>query len=135
MAFEIIQKRNRGAQTRSGEWGRVPCVAIVKGGMSFNHAAVEFYSLRDGGGVDIMVDREARIVAIKPLTAGDGCPNPHRLRSGGHKDTVSKTLTMCCKEIPRMFPDAVGRFYRLQMNPGLKIIQAELSPANEGKKL
>ncbi len=132
MTWTQILIHQRGRNHIKG-WLEYPAMRVGKGTVSFNTKAAEAYGLKSGDFVSFYIDRERGRVGIKCI---NGIEDQERfgfkLRFSAKKGSKGKSGTVVtgCTMVAKRFPDCVGRAFRLQLNTGERIIEADMSPDN-----
>ena len=141
MAWKQVELRSR-TRGHSPGWLEYPAMSVGKNSVAINLKAVEAYGLKAGDFVSFYTDKERGKVGIKCINGMEDQERfGYKLRIGQKRDVQQGkrkkgTLTTGCSAVPKAFPDCVGRAFRLQLNTGERIIEADMSPDNRlGVKL
>ena len=121
----------RGGNGRNGDWQRVPCISITKGGVSFNNMACSEFGLQDGLTVFFAAGDSPPRLAMKfvALTGEEDLTGGYKVQY--HKNPSGSFCNVSSKEIRKMFGFAVGNVYRLYEDSGLVI--ATLTDRNKAR--
>ena len=132
MAYEVFPNRSNARGGRGPGWALYPAMSFTRTGVSFNPAACVAYKFVSGEKLCVFLDVERRRIGFKrPANETDESYSFTMCGGGVRTDGRKRqALNLSMKNLPKVFPDAVGRVYRLQLNPGEHVIEAELSLDN-----
>jgi len=128
MEWEIQKKMH--FATKPPSWGVVPAISIGKNGITWNVSAMKAYGLTHHVMLSIFLDREREHIGFKQAESQEDlmCAWPLKPTSGSHK---TRAGYLCCGSVVKRIAGSVGKSYRLNLNPGERIIMATLSPEGE----
>jgi len=128
MAWEQIIRKQGGQRPYGLMWEQVPCVGVLRAGLSFNVPMQTTFSLREGSYVLIFVDKNNRRIGIKVATTQEEQDIAFKLQGAAGKG--GQTLHISCKPLLTTFADCRGHAYRAHLNAGERVIEVSLCVDN-----
>lgn len=127
MPYEKLLNMSGQGGRRLAEWKTEPCIGINKCTISFNARFAATFNLRASMFIFLFADIESGLLGFRVATDGntDGAYRVHATASGTKKASNSGTLEVTTKRASKVFPTAVQRVFRPQINADLKVIEID----------
>jgi hypothetical protein len=133
-----IERINCGQQggAYGADWKQVPAISVTGSGITFNATAAAAFKLVENNYLDVSVDTDIPAVLFRKITSGD----PDFARGGFFRIRKHSVLSgqrssfmISTTEIAKRYPHARKCAYRLTLNAGGRVIQADLTKENQIK--
>jgi len=127
MAWETIERSTGGGGLLSNPlWASVPCAAINKSHISFNEKTKELFGGDDERWrVDVLVDRERLLFAVKVLESGS--EGGYLVRGGQTDDGTSHTAALTCSRLSKWCKQFYGNIVVGRKQEGTGLIVFDLN--------
>lgn len=128
MSWEKLEKEISGGRKNDGRWNTLPMMGINKGTLSINGIFCQTFGIDEKSQIGVFLDRKNRRIGIKV------CTDEEKAREEGWRvqfaaDQSKKSASVGIKKVAKAFPDCVGKIFLARLNPGERVIVAELGPA------
>lgn len=121
MPWEKVERSNRGKSAYGPGWDDRPAVAINASGLTFNAPFREVFSLRNGAGIDVLLDKKAvQIGFIIHNPAGQG-----HYKLAFNRKNRRTCINCACKAPAKAFPHALARGFFASLQDGIIVIRLD----------
>lgn len=110
-------------------WTSIPAISVCKSGVTFNQVAADAFSISTGCKLRVFTCSDPPAIGFKIVPAGENQDKCFTVGHNGRKNLKSVGIT--CKSVCDKFTASHGKAFKLRLNSGERILQAELNDANK----